>query len=603
MPDQGNIAVEIRSQTSAVVVSVEVAAGTVVRKGSLLLVTELMKMRQEFRAPFSATVSAISVTEGDVVEPATLLATLVRMPEQAEEPIEGGMASSADRPSFAEFRRLHDAVGDEARPDAVGRRHAAGMRTARENVADLADPGSFVEYGALAVAARTRKVPLDELRTKTPADGIIAGFATVNADSVGADNASCAILAVDYTVMAGTQGWYHHRKIDRILGIVEQNPVPLVVFPEGGGGRPNDVDAADVAFAGLDVPSFRSFARLAGKVPRIAVVEGRCFAGSAAFAGCADIVIATRRSNIGMGGPAMIEGGGLGVHPPEAIGPAEAQWSNGLIDILVEDEAEGVAAAKRVLSILQGPVSAPGETSSHALRDAVPEDRQLAYDVREVAATLADPGSFIELKAGFGAGMITAMLRIAGRPCGLLANNPFHLGGAIDPDGADKAARFLRLCDAFGLPLVSLIDTPGFMVGPDVETRGQVRRAGDLFDAGAALSVPVFAIILRKGYGLGAMAMAGGGFHAPVFTAAWPTAEIGAMGLEGAVRLGAKAELESVPEGDQREALFRKLVARAYDKGKAVNAARMLEFDAVIDPADTRRWIRAGLELAGAAGS
>lgn len=589
---------EIRSATAAVVAGVMVAPGDMVPADGVLVVTELMKMRQEFRTPFPATVLSVDVAEGDLVEEGTRLVVLAAAPAHARGATTRGEVASAGRPSFREFEERQAQVADSARPDAVGRRHENGMRTARENVADLVDPDSFIEYGALAVAAQTRRTSLEDLRRKTPADGMVAGIGTVNADLFGAAHARCAVLAVDYTVMAGTQGWYHHRKIDRILEIVAGSLLPLVIFPEGGGGRPNDVDAADVAFAGLDVPSFRAFASLAGKVPRIAVVEGRCFAGSAAFAACADVVIATRRSNIGMGGPAMIEGGGLGVHPPEAIGPAEVQWSNGLIDILVEDEAEGVSRARSVLALLQGSTAGPEEPDVLPLRDIVPEDRQLAYDVCDVLNLVADPDSVMEMKGGFGRGIVTALVRIAGRPCGMLANNPLHLGGAIDPDGAAKAAWFLRFCDVAGLPVVSLIDTPGFMVGPETETRGQVGRAGALFAAAASVTVPIFALVLRKGYGLGAMAMAGGGFHAPVFTAAWPTAEIGAMGLEGAVRLGARAELDAMPDDTAREALFRRLVGDAYGRGKAVNAARMFEFDAVIDPADTRRWLKAGLEIA-----
>jgi acetyl-CoA carboxylase carboxyltransferase component len=381
-----------------------------------------------------------------------------------------------------------------------------------------------------------------------------------------------------------------------MLGIALQQKLPVVLFAEGGGGRPGDTDMPVVA--GLHVTSFASYARLSGQVPVVGIVAGRCFAGNAALLGCSDVIIALRRSNIGMGGPAMVEGGGLGTFKPEQIGPSETQSANGVIDVLVDDEAHAVAAARRYLSYFQGTTSGWAEADPLLLRDALPENRVRVYDMRQVMHRVADTGSLLELRAGFGAGIITALARVEGRPIGLIASNPAHLGGAIDAAAADKAARFIQLCNAHGLPLVSLVDTPGFMVGPDIETQAQVRHVSRMFVAAAHLRVPFFAVVLRKGYGLGAMAMAGGGFHAPVFTVAWPSGEFGAMGLEGAVRLGYRKELEAVPEGPQRDALFQQHVDEHYAKGKALNMATTLEIDAVIDPADTRRWLSRGLASA-----
>jgi acetyl-CoA carboxylase carboxyltransferase component len=423
---------------------------------------------------------------------------------------------------------------------------------------------------------------------------MVTGIGSVNGDLFPPQQARAAVLAYDATVLAGTQGFRNHQKTDRLLGIALKNRLPVVLFAEGGGGRPGDVDMPIVA--GLHVPTFASFARLNGQVPVIGVVAGRCFAGNAALLGCCDVIIATRDSNIGMGGPAMVEGGGLGVFRPEEIGPAPVQHGNGVIDVLAEDEAQAVCAARRYLSYFQGVVTRFEAPDALALRTVVPENRLRVYDSRAALHGIADTGSVLELRTGFGAGIHTALGRIAGRPVGVLANNPLHLGGAIDADAADKAARFMQLCNAHGLPIVSLVDTPGFMVGPAIEEQAQVRHVSRMFLAAAHLRVPFFSVVLRKGYGLGAMAMAAGGFHAPEFTVAWPSGEFGGMGLEGAVRLGYRKELEAVPEGPPREALFERLVARQYASGQAMNMAATLEIDAVIDPAETRAWLLRGLE-------
>jgi acetyl-CoA carboxylase carboxyltransferase component len=331
-------------------------------------------------------------------------------------------------------------------------------------------------------------------------------------------------------------------------------------------------------------------------VPTVGIAAGRCFAGNAALLGCCDTIIATRSANIGMGGPAMVEGGGLGRFAPEDIGPAPELHRCGVVDLLVNDEAEAVATAKRYLAYFQGTLAGWDAPDQTALRDVVPENRLRAYDTRGAIRGLADAGSVLELRTGFGLGIHTGLARLEGRAIGWMANNPAHLGGAIDADAADKAARFLQLCNAHGLPVVSLVDTPGFMVGPQVETQAQVRHVSRMFVAAAHLRVPAFAIVLRKGYGLGAMAMAAGGFHDPQFTIAWPTGEFGGMGLEGAVKLGYRKELQAQPEGPQREALYERLLAQQYANGQALRMAETLEIDAVVDPARTREWLLRGLQ-------
>ena len=584
---------DIRSPLQAQVVQWLVAAGDAVATGDVLVILEAMKMEHEIRAPHAGRLAELYFQAGETVGDGDVLVTLAPMSESVASalPDQPQLVEPAVSPAErADLKKLQDRLAftlDAQRPEAVAKRHANGLRTARENIADLCDPDSFVEYGALAVAAQSRRRTADDLMRNTPADGMVTGIGCVNGRRV-------AVMAYDFTVLAGTQGMRNHQKTDRMLGVALQNKLPVVLFAEGGGGRPGDVDVAIVA--GLNLATFASFARLNGRVPVVGVVAGRCFAGNAALLGCCDVIIATADSNIGMGGPAMVEGGGLGVFKPEQIGPSEVQHGNGVIDVLVDDEAQAVSAARHYLSFFQGAQTEWQAPPAEALRHVVPENRLRVYDTRAAMQGMADEGSLLPLRTGFGVGIHTALARLAGRPVGLMANNPLHLGGAIDADAADKAARFMQLCNAHGLPIVSLVDTPGFMVGPDTEATAQVRHVSRMFVAAAHLRVPLLSVVLRKGYGLGAMAMTGGGFHETLSTVAWPTGEFGGMGLEGAVRLGYRKELEALPEGPEREALFEQLLAQQYDNGSAINMAATLEIDAVIDPAETRACLVAGLE-------
>jgi len=500
------------------------------------------------------------------------------------------------RPELAEMIKRLSFGLDENRPEAVAKRGQKNQRTARTNVEDLCDAGSFIEYGALAIAAQRGRRSEDDLITKTPADGLIAGIGSVNGSSVKDENSRCMVMAYDYTVLAGTQGFFNHKKIDRMLKLAHEQHLPLVLFAEGGGGRPGDVDAVGVMTAGLDLSTFGLFAGLSGRVPVVGVVSGPCFAGNAALLGCCDVIIATKNSNIGMGGPVMIEGGGLGVFKAEEVGPMDVQSANGVVDIEVADDAEAVATARKYLSYFQGTVSKWEAADQLRLRDLIPENHKRAYNVRTVIKALADTDSFLEMRPKFGPGMITGFIRIEGRPFGLIANNCMHMAGAIEAEGADKTARLMQICQAHGLPVLSLCDTPGFMVGPEIEKRAQVRHVCRMFVIGSHLTVPYFTVVLRRGYGLGAMAMARGGFHESVFTAAWPTGEFGAMGIEGAIKAGFKRELAAVEDAEQREKLYEQLVGELYKRGKAVNIASYLEIDSVIDPADTRRWIMQGMK-------
>ena len=571
----------IAAEFAATVVRVDVAADQVVEAGGSLLVLEAMKMEHVITAPVSGVATGLTVAVGDTVSPGAAMLTI--------SPMHGDHAAAVDRPlgptseeerpdlvALIERKRMLD---DGARPEAVAERHARGRRTARENLADLCDPGSFEEYGGFVLAAQRGRRDKDELIRRTPADGVIVGLARI-------DGHRCAVVSYDYLVMAGTQGMAGHHKQDRFFELVKKLRLPLVLFAEGGGGRPGDTDYPVVS--GNTVKSFALFAELSGLVPTVGIGSGRCFAGNAALLGCCDVVIATPEATIGMGGPAMIEGGGLGSFAPEEVGPVDVQLPNGVIDLLADDDEGAVQLAKRYLGYFHGSSDTWDCPDQTALRHVVPVNRKRVYDTGRVVETLADTGTALELRGAYGIGIKTILARVEGRPLGLIVNNPMHLGGAIDADAADKASRFMQLCDAHDLPIVFLCDTPGFMVGPEAEETAQVRRFSRMFVTGASVTVPVITIILRKAYGLGALGMAAGGFHSPLLTAAWPTGELGGMNIEGAVRLGSRRELDAIEDPAQRERTFEAKVAQVYEHSRAMDAAEIFELDDVIDPADTR---------------
>ncbi len=575
--------VSVKAPFAGVVVAMVPHDGAHVAAGTVLVVLEAMKMEHEVVAEIDGVVVELAVQIGESVQEGQPLLTL--------QPGEGVAAavterreshSETEREDLRLVRERHEIGLDAARVEAVARRHEGGRRTARENLTDLVDEGTFVEYGPLLFAAQEARRSREELIERTPADGLVGGIGEIQ-------GRQCVVMSYDYMVLAGTQGMRNHLKKDRLFELAARRKLPVVLFAEGGGGRPGDVDMPIVA--GLDCRAFALFASLSGLVPLVGIACGYCFAGNAALLGCCDVVIATEDSSIGMGGPAMITGGGLGDYHPSEVGPIEVQHANGVVDLRVRDEREAVAAAKRYLSYFRGardPAPAPDQT---LLRNLIPEQRKRVYEVRTVVHTLFDEDSVLELRDGFGAGMVTALARVDGRPLGVVANDPTHLGGAIDADAADKAARFMQLCDAFELPVLFLCDTPGFMVGPDAERTATVRHFARMFIGGASLTVPTGTIVLRKGYGLGAQAMAAGGFKSPQFTVAWPTSEFGGMGLEGAVRLGMRRELDAIEDPDERERIFQATVAAAYERGRGVNMAAYGEIDDVIDPADSRRWI------------
>lgn len=584
----------------AVVHSVTVAVGDTVQAGQEVAVLEAMKMQHGLVSPAAGQVTAVKFAVGEVVEEGQLVVSVEA--GAAAEVAQIDTANDRDpdhiRADLAELQARLARTEDANRQEKISKRHNQGYRTARENIADICDAGSFIEYGRMTVAAQRQRRELDDLIDNTPADGLVAGFGAINGDKFDDDAARAAVLAYDYTVLAGTQGLFNHKKTDRVLEIAAEWQVPMVFYTEGGGGRPGDTDASKISGGGLDVMTFATWAKASGTAPRIAINNGYCFAGNAVLFGCADVTIATKSSHIGMGGPAMIEGGGLGAVAPTDIGPMDIQAENGVVDYLAENEVEATAVAKQLLSYFQGDISEFSCADQRGLRHIIPEDRKRAYDMRAAIEGVADTGSFLELRRAYGKGMITGFMRIEGRPFGLIANNPAHLGGAIDAEAAEKAGRFVQLCDAFDLPIVSFCDTPGFMVGPEHEKFATVRRASNMLVAGASISVPVFMVVLRKGYGLGAQAMGMGSLHVPQMTMAWPTGEFGPMGLEGAVRLGYSKEIAAAGgEGTQAgDALFNKLLNAMIENGKALNAAMFHEIDAVIDPMDTRATLLRALK-------
>ena len=585
----------LSSPIQGTIVSVDVSDGDEVVSGQQVAVVEAMKMEHVIAAEHNGIVRKVTMNEGDVVlegypivfvEPAEISATGLKSVDEVDlDHIRDDLKLTYDRHSY---------IYDENRPEAVAKRYARGYRMPRENIAELMDEGSFREYWPLIVARQHSRHDMETLRKNTPADGLIAGIGTVNADLFGEEAARTMLVHYDYTVLAGTQGGRNHYKQDRMFELASRFRIPLILFGEGGGGRPGDDSRGPgVAF---DTHTFTQFSKLSGLVPLISVINGRTFAGNTALVACCDVIIATEKTTVAMGGPAMIEGGGLGIYTPEEVGPMSFQVPNGVVDLLAKDEADAVQVAKKYLSYFQGSTETWESPDQRRLRHIVPENRLRLYNMKDIIYTLADVDSVLEIREKFGIGVITAFIRVEGKPMGVIANNPHHLAGAIDSDGADKGARFIQLCDAFDIPVLSLMDCPGMMVGPDVEKTALVRHCVRMFNAGANLTTPLFGVVVRKAYGLGVQAMCGASSLVGFFTVAWPTAEFAGMNIEGSVKLGFRKELEAIEDPEKRRLEFERRVERSYEGAKAINAGVGGGLDDVIDPADTREWIASSLK-------
>ena len=583
------------------VVHVLVEPGQTIVAGQTIAIVEAMKMEHVIAAGSGGLVREVLVAAGSAIRVGQAVATIavdgLGGPARLE-------AAAIDldviRPDLAELRERQQGVLDPQREDAVARRHAKGYRTVRENVDALFDQDTFVEYGSLVVAGQRRRRSLEDLIRTTPGDGVVVGFGSVNGATFDPKIAQTLVIAFDETVLAGTMGEMGREKIKHVLSVAQKARRPVVLFAEGGGGRAGDTDLRmGITGWSMDVSSYYQLGQMSGLAPLVGITNGRCFAANAGMLACCDVIIATEGANLGVGGPSMIEGGRLGQFTPEQIGPMDVQCANGVVDILVADEPEAVATAKKYLAYFQGALPTWDAPDARALRFVVPENRLRAYEVRQAIDLIADIGSVLELRSKFGIGMVTALVRVEGRALGVMANNPLHLGGAIDSEAADKASRFMRLCEAFGLPILMLCDTPGVMVGPEAEKSATVRKMGRMFVTGANLTVPFFTIVLRKAYGIGGILMAGGWFKAPRFVVSWPTGEFGGMNIEGNVKLAHGAELEAIADPQQRQQRFDSLVQEMHASGRALSVATHNEVDNVIDPADSRRWIGSALAAYG----
>ena len=589
-----NGSIGVPAPMQGAIVAIQIKPGDKVATGMPLIVMEAMKMEHQIRADRNGIIHSVSVSVGEIIIEGHPL-VFIEEGDIGDLNFEAHDQINLDeiRPDLQENFDRHAHLYDENRPKAVERRRQHNQRTARENIADLCDADTFIEYGSMVLAAQRKRRTVEWLRENTPADGLIMGVGHVNGALFRKTESRCAVVHYDYTVLAGTQGLWNHNKQDRIFQLAERFQLPVILYSEGGGGRPGDTDGPGAL--GMEIETFTLWSRLSGLVPLVGINSRYCFAGNTALLACCDVIIATKNSIIGMGGPAMIEAGGLGIFAPDEVAPTESQVTNGVIDILVEDEVEATKVAKQYLSYFQGAIDTWEAPDQRIMRHVVPENRKEIYNVRDVIETLADIDSILEIRKNFGIGMITCLIRVEGKPMGLIANNPHHIGGAIDSDGADKGARFLQLCDAFDLPIVSIMDCPGVMVGPEVEETALVRHCARMFNTGANLSVPMFGLIIRKAYGLGVQAMCGGGSTVPFFTAAWPTAEFAGMAIEGSVKLAYRSEFQEMDSAEERIRVFKERVDEAYDRARAVNSAEFYGIEDVIDPAISRDWIVAGL--------
>jgi len=561
----------LSSVIQGTIVEINVAIGDEVRIGQSLAVVEAMKLQHDIKADRSGLVCAVSMSVGDVVREGYPIVFIEEMElEGGAIETDAGVDLDHIRGDMQELFDHIERTLDESQPEAVSALHGSGRRTPRENLTDLVDEGSFREFGPPAAGSA--------------AGGTIIGMGTVNADLVGEERGRVAVVHSDYMMASYSPGHYRQEPVHEL---VRDFQVPLVLFSDGE-GKP----FGNLKGVGFDASVFTEFARLSGLVPLIGVNTGDCFAGNATLLACCDVIIATKNSTIGMNGPAVVAATGMGTPSAQEIGPMSVQAPNGNVDMVVDDDAAAIATVQQYLSYFQGPIDTWTEPDQRLMRHVIPENRVRTYDMREIINTLADEDSVLEIRKEFGIGVITAFVRVEGRPMGIVANNPAHLAGAIDSPGADKASRFFQLCDAFDIPTTVLMDCPGIMVGPEHERTALVRHAVRLFNIGGNMTSPMFGVMVRKGYGLGVQAMIGGAASIPMFTVAWPTAEFAGMNIEGAVKLSARRELAAVEDAEERIAAYDRKVADSYETARAINSGP----NYVIDPADTRAWVVRGLK-------
>ncbi len=611
---------ELLALVTGIVLSVKVREGDKIAAGQELVVLEAMKMEHSVRSAYNGTVVKVAVTQGQQVNAGDAL-IFTSSDDDSSSTNTHDLVETENpeklRPELTELNERKAFLRYAGREEDVAKRHANGYLTGRENLDLVVDKDSFIEYGDLVVAAQRKRHPISHLIARTSGDGIIVGWAKINCHPV-------AVVIGDYLVLAGTQGYLHHQKLDRIFQSVIDHPAPLVLYAEGGGGRPGDTDGLSVS--GLKTPSFALMGEIKARgIPSVAVVNGYCFAGSAAFLGTCDIIIATRggskdapsrkSTTIGMGGQAMIEGGGLGRFEHEHIGPVHVHMRSGGIDVLVDTEVEAAPLVRKIVALFTYPHLPPAESPYTSdplrLRTAVPplSSRRRAYDVRHVINLLLDDDSFIEFCPEWGLSVLTGFGRINGHAVAIMASNSSSpLGGALDIASGAKVNRLLRLLVRLGgMHLLSLCDTPGFMVGPDFERSIEAQGAGSTYrcfgdwfansQEFAVLGGRVLGVVLRNSFGLGAQAMLGGGSLKNSMCVAWPSGVFGGMGIEGAVRLGYRKELEGINDLEERKKREQEMIDYMYSEGKALNVATVAEIDSVIDPATTRKWLEQMIDV------
>jgi acetyl-CoA carboxylase carboxyltransferase component len=489
------------------------------------------------------------------------------------------------RQRIDEIEAARAALMDQARAPAVEKLARRGKLSARTRIARLVDDGSFTEAGALVAGGEEEATAV---RAKSPADGVVIGTALI-------DGRPVVVVSQDFSVFGGSSGILGSAKIQRALQLAITRGVPLVLMLDGGGHRIQDgQDARHFARANA---TFHDFARASGWIPMVALMLGAGFAGPTNYAGLSDLVVMVRgQSTMGIAGPALVKAAtGEDIDTME-LGGADVQVDRqGIADLGVASEDEAFAVARRFLSYLPGNARAPQQVVAHprpipriddALLDLVPISTRKAYDVRKVLALIADEGSVLELKPTFAGNLVTAFARLGGRPVGFIANQALRLGGMLNSDACDKGAHFIALCDAYGLPIVSFIDVPGFSIGSGAERTSLGRRSAKLIYEWGHASVPRVSVVLRKGYGLGYYAMCGGRSFSADACLAWPSAEICAMSIEGAIDVAFRKDYESAPDPMARR---QQMIDETRTRIGPLRAAEGFGVDDLIDPRDTRR--------------
>lgn len=489
--------------------------------------------------------------------------------------------------SLASKKELAQRMGGA---EEIKKQHDAGKLTARERIHLLFDPNSFVELGALAQSEASEK---DIKGKATPADGCVTGYGKING------RLAC-VIAYDFTVLAGSIGAVGERKATHIRDMALKQRIPIIWLLDSAGARIQELAGSHFAQSGQ---LFYEQVQLSGLVPQVAAMMGPCAAGTAYIPALADFVPMVKgTSSMALAGPPLVKAViGEDVSTEDLGGSKIHCEVSGVADLEVDSDEACLQSIKDYLSFFPQNFDEPAPAHSHSTPDLIddsileliPDNNRKPYDMKKVLEKIADHGKFFEIKPKFAANIITAFARIGGKSVGILANQPSVMGGVLDVNSADKAARFMNLCDAFNIPLLFLQDVPGFMVGSKVEKEGIIRHGAKMLYAVSRATVPKITIVLRKGYGAGYYVMCGKGFQ-PDAIAAWPSAEISLMGADGAVNIIFRKEIESSPMPD----VTRSKLVEEYSKKISVDIAAQGAFiDDVIDPRHTRRFIYDALVL------